>query len=363
MYTAYFDDFAFFVKEAYGQVLSSQNRKESGFIWIRTIAEYYVRNRDAFIFTLIQVFNNRNRKQIENEFNSRGINFELISDRKKNDTSYPSKIHLTMTTLIFSVAQYHHMSKKSGEIPADDRVKSILAQIESRITKGLDLDAGRVSALDYLALEQRAAGKVYEDTENNTLLRAVAGAVAEAGPWDASMEMVAKRSGLSKSGLYAHFKNKQDMLAQLFITEFSRIINFAKTQIEASKIPEEQLYIAIISIVNYLRSRPEILVIMDWIKTGRLELGKKVTGRLDRIIKNIAADVIQKHDKQWLVWIAQWILFMIVNTLAWWPRKECGRDSFSEQNKDWAKNAAEIPNESFRILFRFIALGLEGLEQ
>jgi AcrR family transcriptional regulator len=45
------------------------------------------------------------------------------------------------------------------------------------------------------------------------------------------MEMVARRSGLSKSGLYAHFKNKQDMLNRFFITEFTRIANYAKAQI------------------------------------------------------------------------------------------------------------------------------------
>jgi hypothetical protein len=31
------------------------------------------------------------------------------------------------------------------------------------------------------------------------------------------------------------------------------------------------------------------------------------------------------------------------------------------KSNEWAKNAAEVPNESFRILFRFIALGLRGL--
>jgi len=160
------------------------------------------------------------------------------------------------------------------------------------------------------------------------------------------------------------------MMSQLFMTEFSRIVNFAKIQIETTEQSEEQLYLAIISIVGYLRSRPEIFVAMDWIKTRRLELGKEVPVRLYRIIKDIKLEAIRKQDHHKLVMIAQWLLFMIVNTLAWWP--EIGSPSKQEGhsfctgadwNKVWAKSVAEIPNESFRILFRFIALGLEGLNQ
>jgi len=191
----------------------------------------------------------------------------------------------------------------------------------------------------------------------------VAGAVAEAGPWNASMEMVAKRSGLSKSGLYAHFKSKQDMLGKLFITEFVRILNFARAQIETTERGEEQLYLAIITIVNYLRSRPEILVAMEWIKTRRLDLGKVGSGRFYRIIRDIRMESIRNHERRSLVRIARWILFMIINTLAWWSIDQ-EADSASVgpgRHKDWIKNIVEIPNESFHVLFRFIALGLEGL--
>jgi AcrR family transcriptional regulator len=220
-----------------------------------------------------------------------------------------------------------------------------------------------VAALDYQGLEKQAAGIVYEEAGegDNTLLKAVAEAVAEAGPWNASMEMVARRSGLSKSGLYAHFKNKQDMIDKLFITEFTRIANVAKAQIETAEGSEEQLYLAILSIVNYLRARPEIFEAIDWIKTRRLELGEAVSDRLSEIIQTIKIQVIQQYDRQSLVWIAQWIIFLIVNTLAWWSSPVPWNGQLNK-NTDWAKNLAEVPIESFRVLFRFIALGAEGLQ-
>ena len=229
--------------------------------------------------------------------------------------------------------------------------------------KGLRLDAKKVASINFQVLEQQTAGSVPRDTEDNALSKAVAGAVAEAGPWDASMEMVARRSGLSKSSLYAHFKNKQDMLEQLFFTEFTRIVDFAKLQMQSSEMPEAQLYLGIMSIVDYLRSRPDILMAMDWVKARQTELGKGLPGRLSGIIGNLKIKAIQGQEMNFLVWVAQWILFLIINTLAWWPSGQNRDSPGSEPGKAglWAASAVEVPNESFRILFRFIALGLEGL--
>jgi len=47
---------------------------------------------------------------------------------------------------------------------------------------------------------------------------------------------------------------------------------------------------------------------------------------------------------------------MIISSLAWYPRS----GSLVNQKDNWANNAAEVPNKCFRILFRFIALGLGG---
>jgi AcrR family transcriptional regulator len=262
---------------------------------------------------------------------------------------YPAKMQLLLVTVVFCVANFHYEYFKTDRTPNEEAIKAALDRIEDLIKKGLKMDERKISALDYERLEKQAAGLIGKNKEDNALLKAVAETVAEAGPWDASMEMVAKRSGLSKSGLYAHFKNKQDMLAQLFITEFSKIVNFAKAQIETTTVHEEQLYLAIISIVYYLRSRPEIFVAMDWVKTRQLDLGKAMPGRLYRIIRSIKMEAIRKHDQHFLFWAAQWVIFMIVNTLALWPSR---LKEISASEKGWTKSAVDVPNESFRVLFR-----------
>jgi len=361
MNTAYFDDSANFIKPGCEKALSAAGQMESMMIMMRTVSEFYIRNKEAFVYSLVKAFNNQDKNTLNKELLSRGIDFIRLAKKEPGPVSYPSETQLIMVTNIYSISQFHLHRKRSSEAPSEDEMEKAIAQIENRILKGLELDPLKVDSLDFQRLEQQAAGPSHNDTENNALLRAVAETVAEAGPWNASMEMVARRSGLSKSGLYAHFKSKQDMLEKLFITEFTRIVDFAKAQIGTSKVVEEQLYLGIISIINYLRARPEILMSMDWVKARQLELGKEMPGRLYGIIKDLKLEVVQNQDLHYLVWIAQWILFLIINTLGWWPSSKDGLPSCPGGSKVWAKNAAEVPNESFRLLFRFISLGLEGL--
>ena len=125
------------------------------------------------------------------------------------------------------------------------------------------------------------------------------------------------------------------------------------------------MYLGIISIVGYLRCRPELLLSIEWLKTRELDLEKAALKKLRNIISEIKIDVIRQQDQQMLIMIAQWILFMIVNILVWGPGdlpcRSLSKNVKKPGKRDWAKSAAEIPNESFRMLFRFIALGLEGL--
>lgn len=379
MYNSYFDDYAAFIKADYEKALTVTNQNEKHYIMVRRIAEYYIRNKDAFIFSLIQVYGSREMGAVMEQMTVRGVDpRKMIQFEEKDFTVYPSRLQLSVVSLTFWIAHFHRYGHKPDEIPSEALVQQALASVEERIAYGLGLAGDRLAAIDYGDLERRSTGTVYENTRENDLLRAVAGAVAEAGPWNASMEMVAQRSGLSKSGLYAHFKSKQDMLAQLFLAEFGRIINYAELSIKASAVPEEQLYLAIISIADYLRSRPEILVTLDWIRTRRLDLGHHTFPvHLYRPITNIKLEAFKEGpndsadaEVETLAdWIVQWILFLIVNTLIRCPHQAGGglRMPHFRAGEKYPEPLrtlvfTEIPNDSFRILFRFIAMGLKGFD-
>ncbi|AEF83069.1 TetR/AcrR family transcriptional regulator [Leadbettera azotonutricia] len=361
MYSSFFDEYAAFIKGSYEKALMTKDKGERFYIMMRAITEYYIRNKDAFLFSLLQVYSSLEMRAMAERLAANGINLVKLAREADDSGMYPSRSQFIFVTGIFWVAHFHRNIHKGEGAPEEKLVAGTLADMEKRIRHGLGLKVQKIAALDFNMLEAAAAGSYEKETEDNKLLQAVAGAVAQAGPWNASMEMVAKRSGLSKSGLYAHFKSRQDMLGRLFLTEFDRIIDYAGAKVNTSRVPEAQLYLAIFSIVDYLRSKPEILIALDWFKTRRLELGAEVPARIYDPITNIKLDVFAKAGDD-STHEAQWILFMIVNMLVRWIPGNKGDTAWPEEKKNERfKEIRNISNESARILYKFIVLGLEGL--
>jgi AcrR family transcriptional regulator len=190
---------------------------------------------------------------------------------------------------------------------------------------------------------------------------------------------VARRSGLSKSGLYGHFKSKGDMLHRLFMTEFMRIIDFARQGMGRSEVRHEKLYLGIFSIAVYLRSKPDILVAMDWVRTRRHDFVKAAgqatpsaqtggagaggvgdTGcdnavwedgpppEFPKIFEDIEINPLQSGEISGVegkVLVSHWILFLLINILM------------------RPGETKTLKNEDIRFLFRFITLGIKGFEK
>jgi AcrR family transcriptional regulator len=351
MYGYYCDHYVGFIKASYEKAESRDINQGGGgvLLMVRNIAEYCARYKYIFIFFLVEVYGDKNREAgIPEQFAARGLDMKKYRAFRDPEGEYPSRAKLIATAIFFLVARFHKKREGKPTGPTEEEIRRFISFVEGIIFHGLGFDKKLVDALDFAELEKAGAYPIPPKEENDRLLKAVAGAVAEAGPWNASMEMVARRSGLSKSGLYAHFKNKADMLGQMFITEIGRIVDYAELERSRSAVVEEQLYLVIAAIANYLRSRPEILITMDWLKTRRLELGEPVPLRIYRIFGGInlkAAVKLPEGAELMDETLAQWIMFLVINTLM---RRPAGT-SFSD-----------VSNKSFRILYKFVALGIDG---
>ncbi|MFP3089620.1 TetR/AcrR family transcriptional regulator [Treponema sp. TIM-1] len=348
MYESFFDQYTAFIKDGYARAVATTDLIESQFTMMRTMVEYYTRDMNAFIFSLFMVYGQREPEQLMAELERRGIDMRKIRPVEEDVETYPSMLQLILASLIFWVASFHKHSHAPDEPPSDEQVYGLIRWIEEKITGGLGLRRDRADRINFEALEGAVPPHLPDDPEDAGLLKAVAGAVAEAGPWNASMDMVARRSGLSKSGLYAHFKNKQDMLRQLFSTELERIIAYAGAAIRVSTVPEEQFYLAIIGVADYLRSRPEILIALDWLKTRRIDLGHSTPPRIYRIFSDIkinGIEVMAGLSESLKEQTAQWVLFLTANVLM---RRPPGMA------------VSEVPNTSLRILYKFVVFGING---
>jgi AcrR family transcriptional regulator len=352
----FFNDFADFIRADYEKALQTGDSGKIIFIIFRIVAEYYARNANIFIFLMIKLQNRKlDEFNVAKELRIRGVELDKLYEPIKNDYNFqPLGARLLNATLIFFIAGFHKQGKTLTNPPSEAAIARIIDAIGEIIGSGFCYSNEEIAALDYEELENRITGMV-SGAEDDPLLKAVAGAVAEAGPWGASMEQVAHRSGLSKSSLYGHFKNKQDMLHQLFVTEFQRIMDFARKGMQQSAVPAEQLYLGIFSIVEYLRSKPDILVAMDWIRNRGISLKlpedipESKTDFL-RLFENIEIRLLQDGKNPFEgggVWLTPWILFLIITTLM---QKKAGHK---------LKN---VPNSDIRFLYRLITLGIGGFK-
>lgn len=132
---------------------------------------------------------------------------------------------------------------------------------------------------DYPALESVAALLPGEAGPGQPLLEAVAQTVAEAGIWAATMDMVAAKAGLSKSGLYAHFRGREEALGSMLSAEIDRITHLYGERAALGPDPASKLFLSMATTANYLRARPEILGVMRWLVAQRIEIKPDIPKR------------------------------------------------------------------------------------
>ncbi|MDR0456757.1 MAG: TetR/AcrR family transcriptional regulator [Treponema sp.] len=350
----FLEDFTAFFRPAYEKAMNGGDSTENIFTIIRAIAEYYARNVNVFIFSMVKLHDSkRDILTYMEDLRAKGLDFELFQHSIKKDYVFqPLIMRLINATLVFFMAGFHKEGKSLTNPPSEAAISQIIDAISEIIGRGLCYSNEEIISLDYEGLENRIVGTI-NTIEDDPLLKAVAGAVAETGPWETSMEQVAHRSGLSKSSLYGHFKNKQDMLHQLFITEFTRIMDFARQGMRQPVLVQEQLYLGIFSIAEYLRSKPDILVAMDWIRTRKINLGpagKKKENPMPgfmRLFEELEIKPVHYNGFpfQEELWLSPWILFLIINTL---------------MQTDSGQVAGKVPNSDIRFLYRFLTLGIGG---
>ncbi|MCL2719908.1 MAG: TetR/AcrR family transcriptional regulator [Treponema sp.] len=350
----FLDDFACSIKPDFENALKNKDADEGISTILRSLTGFFAKNVYALIFSLINIYERKlSGKDISERLKTRGADlagFNLVIDKKYE--SDPSLVRLIFATLTFFMSSFHKMCN-SMEDPlslSDEDVKSITSKICNISKHGLGYSPEK-SSIDFDELENKIYAKPL-DTELDPFFKAVAQAVAEAGPWDVSMDMVAKRLGLSKSSLYGHFKNRKDMLRRLFVTEFKKIIEFARQGINLSANTAEQLYLGIFSISVYLRSRPEILVAMDWIRTRKLDFGKPDKNlEIYRLFEDVNIEPLKKATEDEKQQMSHWILFLLINILI---------RQIETNPEEKTDEKSVMQNNNIRFLYIFLTQGLGG---
>jgi AcrR family transcriptional regulator len=353
--TEYFcKDLADSIRDDFEQALAAECPDEGLFTVIRALSCYFGRNVYSLIFNITNIYDRKiDGRAISERIKSYGTDMDTIRIIiEKKYKAYPYGLNLVLATLIFYLANFHKNNEFMEEPPTDEKINAIISMIYNISINGLGFSIQKIDSINFDKLEDMLKSKIEEKKQSDPvepLFKAVAEAVAEAGPWNTTMDMVAKKMGLSKSSLYSHFKNKKDMLRRLFITEFKRIFDFAQQGISLSNDTSEQLYLAIYSIAAYLHSRSEILVTLDWIRTRKLDLGKPEKDmEFLKLFEKINIDSMQNINREEERQISHWILFLLINFLT----------KINDEEPDKGQHSAP----TIHLLYKFITLGLGGFK-
>jgi AcrR family transcriptional regulator len=339
MFASFFDDYFAQIMPAYENALKEKDEETGLFILIRGITEFYVRNKPAFIFSLHRLHDPS--QNIGLQMQKRGINIlklPYLESLEKNTLflQIAVSIAIYMTAMLF-LSGNKNVSEKD--------VQCVLDRTEHQIAYGFGFTEKDITSINFDELDEIISRSLPAENGTNTLLKAVANAIAQADGNETSMEMIAKEAGISKSGLYSHFKNKEDMLRQFFTIEFERIYSdlaaFPKTE-----KPEEQMYLLGASTIRYLQVRPEIMIALDWIRTQRLDLclslPKTVIERFSdsRFIKKCPRSDLQLPLEE----LPQFILFCIMRLL---------------KNNYFLGKEIQLSTENIRFLYTYLISGID----
>ena len=108
----------------------------------------------------------------------------------------------------------------------------------------------------------------------------------------------------------------------------------------------------------YLRSRPEFLISLRWIRTRKLDLGKsEKQEEVFRLFEDVDIVPMRNCSADEKRRMSYWILFLLINTLI----RAGGEPKPADADTGIFTNTAE--NYEIHSLYRFVTLGLRGFKQ
>jgi len=352
MRSDFFDRYALFTKSISASLRTGDQTRNLITIG-SALAIYYARGKNDLLFAFALLLGEKDpEKLFLEELAARGLSPSLLSYWSSAASVNRTRFQFAIGSCFFSVLVFHAL-RRTMEGPGEADIARAGENARNLIQRGLGFGLETLRKLDYVALEGHARTGADETGGGDGLLAAVASAVAEAGPWNASMDLVAKRSGLSKSGLYAHFKSREEMMAKLFAVEFDRIVALMENRIARGTTGAERVFLAMASAASYLGARPDILSALDWIRVQRIDLGVLMPPRFVKLFSFLdegGGDAFSGFSADRRELASRWILFHIINFLI--HSRVCGADP-----------KAPRPEERLRELHRCVCAGLSETEQ
>ncbi|HPY88677.1 MAG TPA: TetR/AcrR family transcriptional regulator [Spirochaetota bacterium] len=192
------------------------------------------------------------------------------------------------TGLYIIFSQYHCSLSGNSKTRQNLDAEKTISKINEILLYGF-YDDRREARLNFENIERGAIISENEIPQRDKIFTAITDVVAEVGLLDASMDKIAHRAGMTKSSLYFHFKNREDMFKNLLENELGIMQNILINRMNKYDSFEEKLYSFMATFHSYLTMDLRILRYFNWIQFQRLKykIIKKSYKKIEDIINNI----------------------------------------------------------------------------
>ncbi len=205
---------------------------------------------------------------------------------------------------------------------------------------------------EWSAVEQRCAVSREELPEQERLFAAIAEVVGEVGLWEASLEKIAARAGMGKSSLYAHFRNRSEMLWKMIDRERHTLGELFLQRAAKAATTEEKLYTYFSVFGHYFTLRTEVLAVMNWFRFQRFSIKppekQGAQDGMDRYIRFVEEAMQEgRLDTAGLTTreTAMWMNYLIIQEI---------------NHHYWSSGSLEGIWGPLRILYRLFLYGTKG---
>lgn len=205
---------------------------------------------------------------------------------------------------------------------------------------------------DFEAVEEKCRLELKDLLPKDPLFAAISKVVAEEGLWEASLEKIAKKAGMSKSSLYFHFHDRNEMLWKMIDRERQQLGQLFLDRSEQLNSVEERLYAYFAIFAWYLSRRPEFLAVMNWFRFQQfhIKIPRHMKGGMNKYIGfineaeqsgKLRTDVLDTLTK------ARWINYLLIQEI---------------NNMYWIEGLSDRMWPFIRASFKLFLFGVEGVE-
>jgi AcrR family transcriptional regulator len=153
--------------------------------------------------------------------------------------------------------------------PAVDQRERLLEDYAVHLASGFLRDrwSGNFERVERIAWIQPE-----ELPEVDRIFHSISEVVLDVGYGAATVERIAQHIGLSKSGLYHYFGNKNEMLSQSLIRVQRHIAGLAQHRFRQLETDPERLYAVFVIAASYAFHEPSITITENWLRESNVEV-------------------------------------------------------------------------------------------